>query len=96
MLPPVDLKALLLTALLNPVVIVVALWMGMRADEWQKVPVAAFAGALAGSALIYIATWLGIATMPSVGRAAAGVFIAQCLFGLLWASLGFWYGRRGP
>jgi len=94
MLPPVDLKALLLTALLNPAVIAVALWMGSRATEWQKVPIAAFAAALAGAALVYIATWLGIAAFPSLGRAAAGVFIAQCLFGLFWASLGYWYRRR--
>jgi glycerol uptake facilitator-like aquaporin len=94
MLPPVDLKTLLLIALLNPAVIAVALWMGSRADQWQKVPIAAFAGAIAGSALVYLATWLGIAAMPSIGRAAAGVFIAQCLFGLFWATLGFWYRRR--
>ena len=96
MLPPVDLKALLLIAILNPAVIAVALWMGSRADEWQKVPIAAFAAALAGAALVYIATWLGLATLPSVGRAAAGVFIAQCIFGLVWASAGYWYGWRRP
>lgn len=94
--PPVDLTALLLIALLNPAVIAVALWMGSRADEWQKLPVAAFAAALAGSVPVYFATWLGIAALPRLGRAAAGVFIAQCVFGLLWAGLGYWYRQRRP
>ena len=85
---PVDLKAVMLTALLNPAVIVVAFWMGRSADQWQKLPVAAFAAALAGSVLVYLATWLGIAGVGEVGRAAAGVFTAQFLFGLVWAYLG--------
>ena len=46
---PVELKVVLLTALLNPAVIAVAFWMGRHADQWQKVPVAAFAGAVVGS-----------------------------------------------
>jgi hypothetical protein len=91
---PVDLKAVLLTALLNPAVIAVAFAMGRRADQWQKLPVAAFAGALIGSALLYVAVRLGLTGVTGVGRAAAGVFIAEFLFGLLWAYLGFRYGRR--
>jgi zinc transporter ZupT len=93
---PVDLQAVVLTALLNPAVIVVAFWMGRRADQRQKLPVAAFAAALAGSLLVYVAVRVGIAGVAGVGRAAAGVFIAQFLFGLLWAYLGHRIGRRGP
>lgn len=93
---PVDLKAVLLTALLNPAVIVVAFWMGRRADQWQKVPVAAFAAALIGSALIYIAVRLGVTGVAGVGRAAAGVFIAQFLFGLAWACAGYRLRRPRP
>ena len=96
LMTPVELKAVLLVALLNPVALVVAFWMGRRADQWQKVPIAAFAGALAGSALVYIATRIGIAELPNVGRAAAGVFIAQFIFGLLWAALGYWYRHQRP
>ncbi len=48
-------------------------------------PVAAFAGAVVGSALIYLAVRLGVPGIAGVGRAAAGVFIAQFLFGLVWA-----------
>lgn len=86
---PVEVKAVLLTALLNPAVIAVAFLMGRQATQWQKLPVAAFAAALVGSALIYVVVWLGVTGVAGVGRAAAGVFIAQFLFGLLWASLGF-------
>ena len=93
---PVDLTAVVLTALLNPAVIVVAFWMGRGADQWQKLPVAAFAAALAGSLLVYVAVRFGIAGVAGVGRAAAGVFIAQFLFGLVWAYLGRRFGRRVP
>jgi hypothetical protein len=93
---PVDLKAVLLTALLNPAVVVVAFWMGRKADQWQKLPVAAFAAALAGSALIYIAVWLGVTGIAGVGRAAAGVFVAEFLFGMAWAYAGHRLGRPRP
>ena len=93
---PVDLKAVLLTALLNPAVVVVAFWMGRRASPWQKLPIAAFAAALIGSALIYLAVRLGVPGIAGVGRAAAGVFIAQFLFGLLWATAGYRFGRPPP
>ena len=96
MLPftPVDLQAVVLTALLNPAVIVVAFWMGRNASQWQKLPVAAFAAALAGSVLVYFAVRLGVRGVAGVGRAAAGVFIVQFLFGLVWATLGFRLGQR--
>jgi hypothetical protein len=93
---PVDLKAVLLTALLNPVVVAVALWMGIGADQWQKVPLAAFVAAIAGSAAVYVAVQLGVSGVAGVGRAAAGVFIAQFLIGLVWAAAGYRLGRRGP
>jgi hypothetical protein len=91
---PVDLLAVVLSALLNPAVIVVAVWLGRQADEWQKLAVAAFAAALAGSVVIFVAVRLGMKGVASVGRAAAGVFIAEFLFGLGWAWLGFRFGRR--
>ena len=58
--PPIDLTAVLMTALLNPAVIVVAFWMGRYADQRHKIPVAAFAAALAGSVVVYIAVRLGM------------------------------------
>jgi hypothetical protein len=92
---PVNLEAVLLTALLNPVVVAVALWMGIGADQWQKVPLAAFVAAFAGSAAVYFAVQLGVRGIAGVGRAAAGVFIAQFLIGLGWAAVGYRIGRRG-
>jgi hypothetical protein len=85
---PVDLKSVMLAGLLNPAVIAIAFWMGRNADQWQKLPVAAFAAALAGSAVIYLAARLDIAGMGGLGRAAAGIFTTQFLAGLAWAYLG--------
>jgi hypothetical protein len=93
---PVDLKDVILTALLNPGVIVVAFWMGRNANQWQKLPVAAFAAALAGSVLVYLAVWLGVAGVAGIGWAASGIFVAQFIFGLAWAVAGYWLGRRRP
>ena len=93
-LPDVDLWSVLLIALLNPAVPVVAFWMGRNADQAQKLPVAAFAASLAGSAIVYAVVWLGIAGMGSVGRAAAGIFIAQFVIGLGWALAGYATRRR--
>jgi putative effector of murein hydrolase len=92
--PPVDLAVLVLTALFNPAVIAVAFWMGRNADQLQKLPVAAFAAALAGSLLAYIAVRLVPSRLGQVGRAAAGLFIAQFLLGLAWAYLGHRLRRR--
>ena len=93
---PVELKAVILTALLNPAVIAVAFWMGGRADQWQKVPVAAFAGALVGSVLVYFAVRFGMSGVAGVGRATAGVFVAEFLFGLVWAYAGYRFRRPRP
>lgn len=91
---PVDLKAVLLTALLNPAVPIVAFWLGRNATQWQKLPVAAFAAALAGSAVVYVAVRVGMTGVAGVGRAAAGVFVTQFLLGLVWATAGFRFGHR--
>jgi hypothetical protein len=93
---PVDLEVVLLTALLNPVVVGVAFWMGRNADQWQKLPLAAFAASLAGIAAVYIATRLGVAGLAKTGRAAAGIFIAQFVFALPWAYAGYRLARRAP
>src|SRR5262245_29126733 len=93
---PVDLNIVLLTALLNPVVIAVAFWMGLASDQWQKLPVAAFAASAAGTAAVYLAGRLGVPGVSSLIRAAAGVFVAQMLVGLVWAAVGYRLGRRTP
>jgi zinc transporter ZupT len=94
--PPVDLDAVLLTALLNPVAIAVAFWMGRSADQWQKLPVAAFAAAAAGTATVYVAARLGVPGADRTARAEAGVFIAHLVLGLAWAAAGYRFARRAP
>ena len=86
---PVDLNAVLLTALLNPVVVLIAMWMGTTADQWQKLPLAAFAAAAAGSAAVWVAVRLGLPGVAQTARAPAGVFVAEFLFGLAWAYVGY-------
>ena len=95
-LEPVNLGAVLLTALCNPAVVVVAVWLGRRADQWQKLPVAAFAAALVGSALVFGAVFLRLPGVVGVGRATAGVFVSEFLFALAWAALAyrFWPAQK--
>jgi hypothetical protein len=93
---PVDLNLVLLTALLNPVVVVVAFWMGRSADEWQKVPVAAFAASAAGTAAVYVAARLGVPGVAGTIRAIAGILIVQFVLGLAWAAAGYLFARRAP
>jgi hypothetical protein len=80
-----------LAALLNPAVLYVAWVMGGRADQWQKLPIAGFAAALAGMVLVWIAARFGIGGFPQLGRAAAGLFIAQGVVGTALAAIA--YGR---
>lgn len=91
--PPVDVVALLFTALLNPVVALVAVLMGLRADQWLKVFIAGFAAALIGSALIYVLVRIGLGPQRLV-RAPGGLFIVQFALGTLWAAVAYLYARR--
>ena len=93
---PVDLSAVILTALLNPAVVIVAVWLGRNADQWQKLPVAAFAAALVGSMLVFVLVHFRVPGVVGVGRATAGVFVAEFVFGLLWAALGFRFWPLRP
>jgi len=83
-----DPTTLVLIALLNPAVIVVGLWMGRRADQWQKLLVVAFAAALAGFILYWLVTMLQIVPVHALGS-EAGLVALQCIFGLLWAIVGY-------
>lgn len=91
---PLDLASVLLTGLLNPAVVLVAVWMGWRADQWQKIPVAGFAAALIGSAFVYVLVRMGLLGLSKIGRAAAGIFIAQFVLGMLWAAAAYVIARR--
>ena len=85
---PFDPWTLVLISLLNPAVIAVAVWMGRRADQWQKLIVAAFAASLAGFILYWLAAELGLLPIHALGGEAA-ILLMQLLLGLLWASLGY-------
>jgi hypothetical protein len=86
---PFDPMTLVLIALLNPVVIVVAFLMGRRADQWQKLIVAAFAASLCGFALYWIVAAVGLLPIHALGG-EAGIVLMQFLFGLVWAAFGYW------
>jgi hypothetical protein len=68
----------------------------MGADQWQKLPLAAFAAAAGGSAVVYLAVRLGVPGVVETARAPAGVFVAQFVFALAWAAAGYRFARRAP
>jgi hypothetical protein len=90
---PFDPATLFRIALLNPVVIVVAFLMGRSADQWQKIIVAAFAASLCGFMLYWIVGAVGLMPIHALGGEAA-ILLLQFLFGLVWASLGYFLRRR--
>ena len=90
---PFDPLTLVLVAVLNPAVIVVGLMMGRRADEWQKLPIAAFAASIAGVALFWLGGEFGVFAIHAIGGEAA-IFVIQCFLGLFWAWLGYRYWPR--
>lgn len=83
-----DPLTLVLIALLNPVVIVVAFLMGRRADQWQKLIVAAFAASLAGFILYWIISAIGFLPVRALGG-EAGIVLLQSVFGFIWALIGY-------
>jgi len=89
---PFDPITLVLIALFNPVVIVVAFLMGRRADQWQKIIVAAFAASLAGFVLYWLAGAVGLMPIHALGGEAALVLM-QFVLGLVWAALGYFLRR---
>jgi hypothetical protein len=67
--------------------------MGRSADQWQKLIVAAFAASLAGFLLYWVVVAVGLMPVHALGGEAA-VLLIGFLFGLVWASLGYWTARR--
>ncbi|MEQ1696416.1 MAG: hypothetical protein ABL901_11305 [Hyphomicrobiaceae bacterium] len=93
--PNVDLVTVAAIAALNPVVIGLGLWLGKQCDQAGKIIIAGFGAGLAGMALIWLAAWLRMPFIYEPGRAAAGIFVAQGLFGMVWAAIGYRFLRRG-
>ena len=85
---PFDPGTLVLVALLNPVVIGVGFVMGRKADQWEKIPVAAFAASLLGFLLYWLVAAVGLLPVHALGS-EAGIVALQFVFGLGWASLGY-------
>ncbi len=88
-----DPTTLVVLAALNPAVIVVGFWMGLKADQWQKLIVAALAASLAGFLLLYFAILVGAVHTSSIGG-EAGIVLLQVVFGLAWALAGFLLAKR--
>ncbi len=82
-----------LYALLNPATLVVGLYMGARASQAQKVPVAAMIAAIAGMALLGLVAKLPLGISLGHERAAGGMFIALLIVGLVWAAIGYFVVR---
>jgi hypothetical protein len=91
---PFDPQTLVLISLLNPAVIAVAFLLGRRADQWQKLIVAAFAASMAGFVLYWLIAAVGLLPVHALGG-EAGMLVLQMLFGLCWATAGYWSARRG-
>jgi len=79
---------LLMIALANPFVIGVAFLMGRQADQWQKLIIAGMAAALAGAAVAWLATFLGLLTPRPFG-ADAGLFMFSFIYGTILAAIGY-------
>ncbi len=89
---PFDPQTLVMIALFNPVVIVVAFVMGRKADQWQKIIVAAFAASLAGLILYWLVAEVGLMPIHAIGGESA-LLLMQLVLGLVWASLGYFLRR---
>ncbi len=88
-----DPKTLLIIAALNPAVIIAAFVLGLQADQWQKLPVAAFAAALLGFIVYWIVVALGFLPVKAVGG-EAGLVVMQFFFGIGWASIGYYFSKK--
>jgi protein-S-isoprenylcysteine O-methyltransferase Ste14 len=90
---PPELKAILLLSILNPAAIIVGYLVGRRADQPQKIIVAAFAAGLAGALFARLLMALGLTSAQP--RLIAGILIVAAGVGSLAAWLGWRSARRG-
>ena len=91
--PDVSLIEIVLFSVLNPVLIGIAFLMGRKCDQFSKIMIAAFAGAMAVMAMLYVGALLGISDAPNLARAAVGVFTACFLAGHIYAWIGYKFFR---
>ncbi len=84
---PGETWTILAWALLNPVVVLVAAWLGRKADQWQKVAIAAFGGAISGVVTAAIGQNLGLINL--LPRSFAGIFVAASCLAVVAAAVGY-------
>lgn len=87
-LKPFEPATLVAFAALNPAVMIVGFWLGLKADQWQKLIVAGLAASLAGFLLLYSAVMVGAVHAKGIGG-EAGIVALQVVFGLFWAVAGY-------
>jgi MFS family permease len=96
LLPDVPLWTVAGFAALNPASIAVAFFLGkklgQKQDQFGKILIAAFAGAIAGAALLWFGTLFRLSFLATAGRAAGGIFAAGCIASIGWAWLGYFFG----
>ena len=91
--PKFDPLTLLGMAVLNPVVIGVAIYMGQKSDQWQKLVVVGFASAFAGAAAVWLATTVGLLAPRPFGR-DAGLFLFSFVYGMLIGGVVYVFKQR--
>ena len=91
MVPP-EFRDILLLALLNPAVVAVGFLMGRRADQVQKLVIAGFLAAIAGT--LFVGLLMATGLSRSGPRLLMGVFIVAMVSGAIAAWLG-WRVRGG-
>ena len=90
---PPELKDVLLLAIMNPATLAAGFLIGRRADQVQKIIVAAFAAGIAGVLFAGLLMLTGL--YPPKVRLLSGVFVASFVAGLVWGGLGFATRRKG-
>ena len=93
MIPPVVPASTWLLAAVDPVLIVIAVLLGWKADQFGKIFIAAIA-ALGGSVLVsWAISALGLPWMAPVGGMHPTLLPVRAIAALLWAALAF-FARR--
>lgn len=82
-----------LYAIMNPATLIAGLYMGAKATQPQKIPVAAMMAGISGMALVGLVAKLPLGISLGHERAAGGMFIALLLVGLVWAAIGYFVVR---
>lgn len=93
MVIPQELKDVLLLAIMNPATLAAGFMIGRRADQVQKVIVAAFVAGIAG--VLFAGLLMVTGLYPPKVRLLSGVFVAAALAGMVWAWIGYVTRSRG-